>query len=201
MNKQREIHNNYQRDIFAEEVSEFCVPIPEEIQRRLESIVAKVGLTQGEQVLDVGTGTGVLIPYIRSYALDSIVGCDISPTMLAEAARRHPDLSFWCGDVVDLPADLGPFDVVFLNAMFGNVWDQQQTLTKATALLNPGGRICISHPLGSRYVAELRRSDPERTPHTLPDREVFSEWLGLLPLELIYYEDGEVLYLAVLRKV
>jgi ubiquinone/menaquinone biosynthesis C-methylase UbiE len=201
MKKVRETHNKYQRQIFAKEVNDFCAPILEEVQRRLEQIVAKAELAKGERVLDVGTGTGVLIPYIRNYGIEYIVGCDLSPAMLTKARQCHRTATFWHGDVVDLPAELGPFDAVFLNAMFGNVWDQQETLNRVTELLNKAGRICISHPLGARYVAELNRTDPRRTPHRLPGRDTLLEMVRRLPIELIYYKDDPVLYLAVLRTV
>lgn len=77
--------------------------------------MARAKLAMGERVLDVGACTGVLIPYIRHYGIESIVARDLSPAMLAEAERRYRTLTFWHGDVVDFPVDLGSFDAVFLN--------------------------------------------------------------------------------------
>ena len=86
----------------------------------------------------------------EGYGVRKIVGCDLSSMMLKEAKRQHPDVSFWCGAVVDLTDTRGPFDAVFLNAMFGNVWDQSETLRNVDTLLSATGRVCISHPLGFR---------------------------------------------------
>lgn len=200
MSKKRKAHNEYQRDIFATEFSNFCAPIADEVRQRLQRIVAETQLAKDERVLDVGTGTGVLVPYIRNCGVEYIVGCDLSPAMLTVARQRHQNVIFWGGDVVDLPADLGPFDVVFLNAVFGNVWDQAQLLLKVSELLRKAGRVCISHPLGSRFVADLHRADPRRTPDTLPNRDRWLEMVQQLPVKLVHYEDEPDFYLTILRQ-
>ena len=157
-------------------------------------------LSRGERVLDVGTGTGVLIPHIRQYGIDEVVGCDLSAVMLARAQEQHDGVTFWLGDVIDLPESLGRFDVGFLNAMFGNVWDQRAMLQKVTGMLRTGGRICISHPLGSRFVAELSHGDPRRTPHLLPDQQQLHVLIRGIPLEVVHSCDEKDLYLLVLRR-
>ena len=196
----RQAHNRYQRALFRDEVGRFREPTPQEVVPRLKRIVALADLEPSDRVLDVGTGTGVLIPYIKRYGVRQILGCDLSSTMVEEAKRQHPDVSFWCGDVVDLPDTRGPLDAVFLNAMFGNVWDQSATLRKVEALLTATGRICITHPLGSRFVADLHQQDPRRTPHLLPDRHHLRELTATLDLKTLYFEDSVQLYAACLHR-
>jgi len=201
MSKNRDEHNKHQQEIFAREVGDYCTEIPEEIRQRLKRIVEVAELTEGERVLDVGTGTGVLIPYFRESGVNEIVGCDLSSTMLEKAQQQFPDVTFWCGDIVDLPATLGTFDAVFFNAMFGNVWNQKETLSTAVKLLRDRGRICISHPLGSRYVAGLNQRDPLRTPHPLPGKKRLGELVQQLPLQVIHVEDELDFYVAILHKI
>ncbi len=196
----RQAHNEYQRALFRDEVDRFREPAPREVVARLQRIVGLADLQPSDRVLDVGTGTGVLIPYMKRYGVRTIVGCDLSSMMLEEARREHPDVSFWCGDVVDLPDTHGSFDAVFLNAMFGNVWDQSETLRRVETLLTASGRICISHPLGSRFVADLHQQDPRRTPHLLPDRHRLRELTATLELKTLYFEDSIELYAACLHR-
>ena len=200
MSENRSSHNKYQKKIFAEKADDFYKPIPDQVEKRLQRIVAMAALSRGERVLDVGTGTGVLIPHIRQYGIDEVVGCDLSAVMLAKAQQQHDGVTFWLGDVIDLPESLGRFDVVFLNAMFGNVWDQRATLQKVTGMLRTGGRICISHPLGSRFVAELNRGDPRRTPHLLPNKQRLHVLIPGIPLEVVHYYDEKDFYSLVLRR-
>ena len=196
----RQAHNEYQRALFRDEVHRFREPTPREVVPRLKRIVELPKLEPSDCVLDVGTGTGVLIQHIERYGVRKIVGCDLSSMMLKEAKRQHPDVSFWCGDVVDIPDTYGFFDAVFLNAMFGNVWDQSETLRKVEALLTATGRICITHPLGSRFVADLHQQDPRRTPHLLPDRHHLRELTETLDLKTLYFEDSIELYAACLHR-
>ena len=200
MSENRSSHNKYQKKIFAEAADDFDRPIPDKVEKRLQRIVAMAALSRGERALDVGTGTGVLIPHIRQCGIDAVVGCDLSRAMLANAQEQHVGVTFWLGDVIDLPESLGRFDVVFLNAMFGNVWDQRATLQKVTGMLRTGGRICISHPLGSRFVAELNRGDPRRTPHLLPNKQRLHVLIRGIPLEVVHYYDEKDFYLLVLRR-
>ncbi len=64
----------------------------------------------------------------------------------------HCQVRTWQGDVVDLPAFLGPFDAVFFNAVFGSVADQKAALTAAALRLKSGGHAVISHPLGRPWL-------------------------------------------------
>ena len=60
---------------------------------RIEKVLSVLQLKQGDTVLDIGTGTGVMIPFIREqvghYA--PIVAVDSSEKMLREASLRFPN--------------------------------------------------------------------------------------------------------------
>jgi len=195
----REKHNQYQQRNFDEEVAFFKQSIDADIRQRLQAIVAAAELGKGNEVLDVGTGTGVLIPYITPYQVGSILGCDLSSAMLEEAVRRHPAASFWCGDIIDMPASFGSFDVIFFNAMFGNVWNQRTVLKKSCELLKPHGKIIISHPMGARFVAGLSQQNPKLVPHLLPSAQRLKKLIEDLELNIIRFEDEQDFYLCVLK--
>lgn len=200
MSARRRRHNAYQRRKFEESVSLFRQRVPDDVQARTASIVVAAGLSSADRVLDVGTGTGVLIPHIQRHGVQRIVACDLSASMLAEVERRHPQVRVWCGDVLDLPAALGTFNVVFFNAMFGNVWDQRLTLESTAERVDAGGRILISHPMGRRFVEGLRREDPALVPHPLPGAERLDALIRDLPLARRSFRDEPDLYLCVLER-
>jgi riboflavin kinase len=120
--------------------------------------------------------------------------------MLAEARARYPDVRFWQGDVIDLPDELGQFDVAFFNGMFGNVWNQRDALASVLAQLTATGRIVISHPLGAAFVDRINRENPCMVPNRLPRGEALAELIDGLPLEVARLEEEEELYLCVLRR-
>ena len=98
-------HNAEQARYFDTRVDLFQQPIPDSIQDRARSIVRTARLDRNSTVLDVGTGLGVLIPYLLEQGVlaDNIVGCDLSRSMLAVARSRFPSVRFWQGDFLDLP--------------------------------------------------------------------------------------------------
>jgi len=160
------------------------------------------------RVLDVGTGTGALVPHLLAAGATHVLGCDVSAAMVAAAARQVPPpgpcgnargARFRCGDVADLPAYEGPFDAAFFNAVFGNVHDQRDALVRAALLLRPGGCCVVSHPLGAAYVAQLREQEPAVVPHTLPDARGWAALLQGLPLRLEALVDDAGFYCATLR--
>jgi len=77
----------------------------------IEERAVALGLT-GERALDLACGTGKSTGQLidRGY---SVLGCDISPGMIAQARRRYPNHAdgFLVADMRDLP-DLGEFDLI-----------------------------------------------------------------------------------------
>lgn len=207
---ERKPHDDEQQAYFNERVDLFLQPIPEVIQNRTRTIVQAAALGPHSTVLDVGTGTGVLIQYFLEEGVseNSIVGCDLSSGMLERAQMRYPGVCFWLGDCIDfslekvanLPRHIAGFSAIFFNACFGNIFDQLQALEIARNVLYPGGRIVIGHPMGARFVAALHKGEPEIVPHLLPDKEQIENFCEALHLVPGRFVDESELYIAVLQK-
>lgn len=197
----RQLHNLYQQRIFDTSVDCFRQIIPADVEKRTKHIVAAVSLRADDRILDVGCGIGVLIPHIQRFGVRYIVGCDLSAAMLSEAKKRYPNVHFWCGDVIDIPQELGPFDVVFFNAVFGNVWNQRQVLVSISTHLTSTGRIVISHPMGATFAEQLRAENPKMIPHSLPNKKDTAELIQGIPLTIKYFSDEKCLYLCILEHV
>ena len=58
--------NRLQRKLFDEFYHVFEPPLPEGVPERLEKIISCGKIIEGDTVLDVGSGTGILIPIIQS---------------------------------------------------------------------------------------------------------------------------------------
>ena len=108
--------NRHQRDSFDKLYQLFEPPLPEGVPERLEKIVAYGKVTKGEIVLDVGTGTGILIPIIKKYKPSRIYACDLSERMLQQLRKNYPYVKTIMADVRDLKLPEGSIDTVFINA-------------------------------------------------------------------------------------
>lgn len=196
----RREHDRRQAEVFDRAADTFEEPIPEDIMARLQTIVCSAGIEEGDAVLDVGTGTGVLIPLILRFKPSRVVGCDLSAEMLARARARFGDrASFVQGDIVDLPPQ-EPFHVVFCNAMFGNVYDQRETVAAISSLLADGGRLVISHPMGKGFVKELSRKSTAFSIRELPHRERLESLLQPHGLRMVAFTDEPNLYIVIAEK-
>ena len=148
----------------------------------------------GARVLDLGCGLTDLPARFASYT-----GCDRSPVVLAEMRRRHPAAVFasWDVDADEPPPEVvarAPFDAVLMLAILEHVPPPQRALSRAAALLGPGGRVVATtpHPLGraaleagARLGLLSRHADEEH--ETLLDRAALARAAGDAGLALARY--------------
>ncbi len=188
--------NGKQRQAFDAVYDRFLVALPQEVCARMERIVVAPDIQAGENVLDVGTGTGALIPDIRKYRPDHIYACDLSSKMLAQVAKRYPEVERQQCDIRDLDLPAACVDVVFMNGMYGNIADKPGALRNIMRMLRPGGRVVISHPEGRGFVEGLVRSEPFPIT-TLPSPDEARAFLGSYGLTVTQYTDEEKLLIVV----
>lgn len=152
--------NKAQRDFFSGLIHVFDPPLPEGVSGRLEKIVASADIEPGETVLDVGTGTGILVPIIERYEPGGIIACDLSETMLMHLKKQYPYVEIMVSDVRDLDLSDGSVDVVFLNACYPNIADKPRSFENISRMMSPSGRMVISHPMGKSFVEALKKKSP-----------------------------------------
>lgn len=100
---------------------------------------------------------------------------------------------------MQLPTYMGSANAITMNAVFGNLPDPREALLKAALLMQPGGYILISHPMGRAWHTQLHKDAPDMVPHELPDKNKLQELIRGLPLQLVTYRDDPDLYAAVLQ--
>lgn len=125
---------------------------------KINYILRKAGVKKSDSVLDIGTGTGVLLPHIAKKAglFGRISAVDISPGMLALAHEKYAHLKcqieFLLADVEE-DAIHGLYDCIILYCMYPHLRHPMATLRKlADQNLAPGGTITIAHPTGRDFV-------------------------------------------------
>lgn len=94
------------------------------------------------RVLDVGAGTGALLPDLRRLAPSStLVAADLTEAMLRLADRSTPRV---VADVTHLPFGDGGFDVAIMAFMLFHVPDPVGGLREVHRILAPGGRVGVA---------------------------------------------------------
>lgn len=153
-----------------------------DIRASLARVVSEAGVAPGERILDVGTGTGVLIPLILEAVgrKGRVTALDLSPQMLATAAeKRFPSNVEFVEAAMEesgLPSEA--FDRVICNAVFPHFSDRQEALAEVFRVLRPGGLVMISHPIGREAVNNLHSdSDDAVAEDRVPAPYVMQELL------------------------
>lgn len=115
-----------------------------------EHLLATVGINPSDVMVEIGCGVGrvgqQLAPLCRQW-----IGCDVSPHMLALAARRlkefpnielHEITGFDLGSLANALADVVYCTVVFMHL---EEWDRYNYILEAYRVLRPGGRVFIDN--------------------------------------------------------
>lgn len=158
--KEIERINRLQRELFDKFYHFFDPPLPEGVPERLEKIVASAQIVKGDIVLDVGSGTGILVPLIQKYGPGRVYACDLSEAMLKQLKQRYSNVDTILSDVRDLTLPDLSIDIVFINACYPNIVDKAGAFTNIGRMMKPAGRMVISHPLGKSFIVSLKESVP-----------------------------------------
>jgi ubiquinone/menaquinone biosynthesis C-methylase UbiE len=162
----------------------------ERVAARLVDVAAP---QKGEQVLDVGTGTGLVAHLVAPrVSPGSVIGIDLSDNMLALArSKKSRNVQFLGMAAERLIFKPGTFDLVTMGEALAYVSDPTDALAEAHRVLRTGGRLAVSNqrrslstraqdlffqglaPLARRHYLSLPRYSSERSrfgePKVLPE--------------------------------
>jgi demethylmenaquinone methyltransferase / 2-methoxy-6-polyprenyl-1,4-benzoquinol methylase len=114
----------------------------DQIYRR--EALRRAGLADGMRLLDVATGTGLMIKAALELGVDPalVTGVDPSEGMLAENRKRNP-VTLLAGTGEALPCADSSFDFVCMGYALRHVEDLGRLFGEFQRVLRPGGRILI----------------------------------------------------------
>ncbi len=171
-------------------------PVPEE---KLREVIEFSDLSPGQKVLDVGTGTGRLVPYILAQ-----IGCEgkltaVDPAsgMLRIARKNHKaeNLQFVRAKAENLSLPSRRFHRVICYAVYPHFEDKKQALHNLARVLKPKGRLIIAHTESRHSINHTHRhAGPAVADDKLPpasDVIALCEKVGLRGEQAI---DSEELY-------
>ncbi len=170
----------HRRQFFDQAAVDWDALEVEETHVRLREIVAGLGIAPGAVVLDMGCGTGVLLPILHENTNGNghVVALDLSREMLKRALSKEQPAVYVQGDAESLPLPEGVFDWVLCNAVFPHFPDKSRALAEIRRVLRAGGHLVICHTASRQAINEFHRSVGGVVAHdTIPDE---GEMLRLL---------------------
>jgi len=172
-------------------------------KEKINKLLSQISITSGDSILDVGTGTGVLIPFYKEINKDiKITGVDISEGMLKVAKRKFSDLENVSFDLIDIEKETinSKFDKIVLYSMFPHLNNRVETIKKLVENnLNQNGKLLIAHSDSREFLNNLHKDTDERVSEDRlieinKQKELFEE-ANIRVTKA--YEDDEIYYLVI----
>ena len=109
----------------------------------IEPLLDAAAVDVNSRVLDVGTGPGLVAAAAHDRQATAI-GIDFSESMVAEAKRRHPDVTFRHANAESLPFEASEFDAVVGNFVLHHLARPDVVLREAQRVLRVGGKVAFT---------------------------------------------------------
>ena len=113
----------------------------------IRAILDNAQVGEGQDVLDVACGTGVLFPFYSERKVRSLTAIDLSPAMVkiaGEKAAEASNVTLVCGDVETWKPDK-KFDCIVVYNAFPHFPYPKRLLKNLAGLLKEGGRLTVAH--------------------------------------------------------
>ncbi|MFQ5956220.1 MAG: methyltransferase domain-containing protein [Candidatus Brocadiales bacterium] len=134
------------------------------------SPVTTAGISEGERVLDLGSGAGIdcFIAAKKVGPSGMVIGVDMTDEMLdratdfkSEVARNlgYDVVDFRKGFLEEIPAESGSVDIILSNCVINLSPDKKQVFREMWRVLRDHGRIVVSDIVSDKKVPEHLRAD------------------------------------------
>ena len=190
-----------QRDFFDNIAKEWD-NIIEVNEEKINTLLSKLDIKENERVLDVGTGTGVLIPFIKKLNKNGYIrGVDLSNGMIEVARKKYkhiPNLDF---EIIDVENEVikEKYNKIILYSMFPHLENKTKTIkTLVKNNLSENGKLMIAHSNSREFLNNMHKEKDEAVSEArlMPiDNQVkLFEYIGLNVVEA--FENDQMYYLV-----
>ncbi|UNC93047.1 class I SAM-dependent methyltransferase [Candidatus Contubernalis alkaliaceticus] len=192
------------REWFNNLAAEWDSMLTDEKVKILTDIIKRLNIPENSSVLDVGTGTGVLVPWLKEVVGfgGRLVALDYAPEMVAKAREKYGSQAvFLVADVHSLKFSDESFDRVICNSAFPHFSDKPKAMAEMSRILKKGGRLHIIHTSTRDELNKFHSSlDGPVSKDMLPDDEEMAVLIREAKMEKIEIQDGPVFYLMTAGK-
>lgn len=188
------------RNYFNERAEIWDENIAEKDTVKLKLMAKRLKLKTGSVVLDVGTGTGVFLPYLLSHIGEKgkIVALDFAEEMLKKAQAKgfQANIDYLQADITCIPLRDEIFDSVVCYSSFPHFQDKLKTLSEMKRVLKNSGRLFICHTSSRVEINHIHHQISIMQKDVLPDSKEMKSLLTMTEFTGIKVEDNQDSYLA-----
>ena len=167
-------------------------------------VIGFLNIKKKDKILDVGTGTGVLIPYILEYEKDvEIFAIDIAEKMIEKLKRKNfsKNVKVFVMDICKTSFKKDFFDKVIANACFPHFDNKEMALKEIYRILKRDGIFVISHPTGRDHVNDMHRKYEPVEKDIIEDIYTLSKFVEGFGFKLIEGIDEKDFFIVVFKKL
>lgn len=172
---------------------------PEKYRR----IVRELMIENGNRILDVGTGTGVLIPFLlESDKNIEIYAIDYSKKMIEKFKEKGfpENVKGFVMDIHKTDFEDNFFNRIVANACFPHFDDKEKAVKEIYRILKKDGIFLISHPNGRKFVNQLHRKIYPVNKDIIPSVKKLKRFIEKIGFELIKSIDEDDFFLISFKK-
>jgi ubiquinone/menaquinone biosynthesis C-methylase UbiE len=174
--------------------------IAEKDTDKLNSMVDRLHIKQGSSILDLGSGTGVFIPYLidRIGETGSLVALDFAEKMLICCKTKHcnRDIDYLHADVMFLPLGRQSFDAIVCYSCFPHFSDKVKALSEMYRVLKKKGHVHICHTSSRDQINTIHRGIPAVSNDLIPGQDEMRLIMASAGFSYIEIHDSSDSYLA-----
>ncbi|CEP95856.1 methlytransferase [[Clostridium] sordellii] len=130
-------------------------------EEKINLLLSKLDIKSNERILDVGTGTGVIIPFIKALNKGGYIkGVDISTGMLNIAKEKYKNLENIEFEIKDVEEEeiYEKYDKIILYSMFPHLENKTKTVkTLINKNLNKNGKLIIAHSNSREFLNNMHK--------------------------------------------
>ncbi|MBA7639832.1 Arsenite methyltransferase [subsurface metagenome] len=149
--------------------------------------VALASLSEGEIVLDLGSGAGFdcFLAANQVGGTGRVIGVDMTPEMIEKArenARKgnYGNIEFRLGEIENLPVADNSVDVVISNCVINLAPDKGKVFKEAFRVLKPGGRLMVSDIVLLKELPDFIKNSIEAYIGCLSGAMMRDEYIGAI---------------------
>lgn len=171
----------------------------EELKRKINLILSAGEIEEDSKVLVSIGSEGFVDQIVNSSTCQQLLVVHESLIVLCCIKEKYDMVRCWQGELIYVPEEWAPFDVVFLYFLPGLPFELDQVFGSLSKRCLPGARIVISHPQGRKALEQQRRQFPDAVTSDLPDKMTLQNVAAHHSFEMIKFVDKTGFYLAVLK--
>lgn len=171
---------------------------------KVEYIANLLNIEENSVILDVGTGTGVMIPqYLSKIKTGRVVAVDYSENMIGVAKKKNPEsdiLSYRVMDIYDMK-DRNKYDIIVCYSCFPHFPYPLEAIHILSHALKDNGAIMIAHSSSRETINHVHETGgQEICTDYLPELDILEEFFHVNGMEVEFTRDDDEYYIAIGRK-